>query len=146
MIELDIRGWSPTKKNDSDSQFCQKSDSDSTQKPPTPYDSYSATLLAMTLYFLLLHSHCTRQQGNCNPPEIFQMLGTTTSYHHFLRENSTATCYDHFSPRKNQLVAALSLSQWLVQNKRLFRLLFPQYENCIVACYLCSIVAIGLNH
>jgi len=37
MIPLDI--WSRTKKSNSDSQFCQKSDSDSTQKPLTPYDS-----------------------------------------------------------------------------------------------------------
>jgi len=37
--------------------------------------------LAMTLYLPLWHSHCTRQQGNCNSPEIFQMLGR--SYHHY---------------------------------------------------------------
>jgi len=64
----------------------------------------------MTLYLPLLHSHCTWQQGNCNPPEIFQMLGTTC-YHHFIPENSTTTCYDHFAPRKYQLVAALCLSE-----------------------------------
>jgi len=43
MIQLDIR--SRTKKSDSDGQGCQESDSDSTQKPLTPYDSVSATLL-----------------------------------------------------------------------------------------------------
>jgi len=47
MIQLDIR--SRTKKFDSDSQCCQESDSDSTQKPPTPYDSNSATLLLTRL-------------------------------------------------------------------------------------------------
>jgi len=35
MIQLDIRSWSRTK----------RSDSDSTQKPPTPYDSSYATLV-----------------------------------------------------------------------------------------------------
>jgi len=74
------------------------------------------------------------------------MLGTTTSYHQFLRENSATTCHDHFAPRKHQLVAALCLSQWLVQNEGLFRLLFAQYKNYIVACYSCSLVGIRLNH
>jgi len=37
------------KKSDSDSQCCQKSDSDSTQIPPTPYDSDSATLIVAEL-------------------------------------------------------------------------------------------------
>ena len=148
MIELDIRNRSRTKNPTPTPSFVRNRtpDSDSTQKPPTPYDSYSATLLAMTLYFPLLHSHCTRQQGNCNPPEIFQMLGTTTSQHHILCENSTTTCYDHFSPRHHQLVATMCLSQWLIQNKRLFRLLFAQYENHIVTCYQCSLVGIALNH
>jgi len=127
MTELDIGSRIRTKKSDSDSQCCQESDSDSAQNPPTPYDSYSATLLAMTLYLPLLHSHCTRQQGNCNPPEIFQMLGTT-SYHHFLPENSTTTCYDHFAPRKYQRIAALCLCEWLMQHKRLCRHLFVQYK------------------
>jgi len=142
LIELDSR--CRTKKSDSDSQCCQESDSASAQKPPTLYDSYSATLRAMTLHFLLLHSRCTRQQGNCNLSEIFQMLGAAKSYHHFLPENSTATCYDHFAPRKYQLVAVLCLSQWLVQNKRLFRLLFAQC-NYIEACYLCNLAGTRLN-
>jgi len=43
MIQLDIR--SRTNKSDSDFQCCQKSDSDSTQKPPTPHGSDSATLI-----------------------------------------------------------------------------------------------------
>jgi len=45
MIQLDIWSVSRTKKSDYDSQFCQASDSDSTQKPPTPYDS--ATLVVV---------------------------------------------------------------------------------------------------
>jgi len=60
-------------------------------------------------------------------------------------ENRTATYYDHFDPRKYQLIAALCLSEWLIQNNRLFRLLFAQYKNYIVACYLCSLVGIRLN-
>ena len=35
-----------TKKSNSDSLCCQESDSDSTQKPPTPDDPESATLLS----------------------------------------------------------------------------------------------------
>jgi len=64
------------------------------------------------------------------------MLGTITSYHHFPPEISTTTYYDHFDPRKYQLIAALCLSEWLIQNERL---------NYIVACYLCSFVGIRLN-
>ena len=64
-----------------------------------------------------------------NIENLFQMLGIITSYHHFFPNNSTATCYDHFAPRKYQVVAALRLSEWLIQNKRLFRLLFAQYKT-----------------
>jgi len=46
------------------------------------------------------------------------MLGTITSYHHFPPEISTTTYYDHFDPRKYQLIAALCLSEWLIQNER----------------------------
>jgi len=74
------------------------------------------------------------------------MLGTITSYHQFLPKNSTTTCCDHFAPRKYQLVAGLCLSEWLIQNNRLFRLLFAQYKNYIVACYVWSLVGIRLNH
>jgi len=47
MIELDIRSRSRTKKSYfvTDSQCCYESDSDFTQKPPTLYDSGSATLV-----------------------------------------------------------------------------------------------------
>jgi len=51
MIQLGIR--SPRKKSDSesgsDSHCCQKSDS--AQKPPTPYDSESVTLLGTAAIF-----------------------------------------------------------------------------------------------
>ena len=54
MIQLDIRSRNGTKKSDSDSQCCQESDS--TQKPPTPYDSgsYSATLLITNVLLQLV--------------------------------------------------------------------------------------------
>jgi len=43
MIQLDIRSRSWTKKSDFDSQCCQESDF--AQKPQTPHDSDSATLV-----------------------------------------------------------------------------------------------------
>ena len=91
------------------------------------------------IYFLQWHFICrcdthTLQDNRAiatplNLEKRFKMLGATTSNHHFPTENSTTTCYDHFAPRKYQLVAALCLSEWLIQNKRLFRLLFAQYKT-----------------
>jgi len=59
------------------------------------------------IYFLRWHfiCHCDTHtaQGNrasATPKnffKLFQMLGTTTSYHHYLPDNSATTCYDHFA-------------------------------------------------
>jgi len=39
-------------------------------------------------------------------------------------EHSTTTSYDHFAPQKYQLVTALCLSEWLIQNKTLIQAYF----------------------
>ena len=62
MIKLDIRSRIPTKKSDSDSQCCKKSDS--TQKSPTPHDSDSGsdspTLVAYINTIMLSLPNCKK--------------------------------------------------------------------------------------
>jgi len=72
-IQLEI--WRRTKKSDSDTQACQESNSDSTQKPPTPYES-DTLLVTISMRYTTLRKVSIRAapspRGGCGalrPPK-----------------------------------------------------------------------------